>query len=204
MGRPSNHEERREQIIVALRECMKRTSYYETSTRDIASEAGVLPSLVYHYFGSKKEILLEMAKTAGRDYDDSVKKWMADLPDAFDSMETLIDGFMKLFEDSLNGELSEYHGIYSTLWSMRQFEPELRKCVDKTYSNFVATIEAVLKKHLDPKEDSRSLALLTTGIYDSYITLGPIFGLDKGSRRKISLEFFRIFRTYKWKYDWSE
>jgi TetR/AcrR family transcriptional regulator, transcriptional repressor of bet genes len=59
MARPSNTDERREQITQALVKVMSRRGYDGASIGDIAKAARLTPGLVHYHFKSKQEILLE-------------------------------------------------------------------------------------------------------------------------------------------------
>jgi AcrR family transcriptional regulator len=52
---------RREQVLAAAFELFCEHGYAGTSTRRIAEAAGVTEGLVFHYFGSKEALLLEIA-----------------------------------------------------------------------------------------------------------------------------------------------
>lgn len=54
--------EKRDKIIEKGFELMCKNGYYNTNTADIAKYAGVSTGIVYQYFNSKKEILLEGVK----------------------------------------------------------------------------------------------------------------------------------------------
>jgi len=58
MPRPSNTEERRQQIAGALVKVMARRGYEGASVADIAKAARLTPGLVHYHFESKLEILL--------------------------------------------------------------------------------------------------------------------------------------------------
>lgn len=60
MPRPSNTEQRREQIVRALLEVMAETGYERASVNAVARAAGLTPGLVHYHFGSKQEILLQL------------------------------------------------------------------------------------------------------------------------------------------------
>src|SRR5687768_16400851 len=57
MGRPTNTEERRGEIVLALTRVMAREGYERATIALIAKEAGLSPGLVHYHFGSKAEIL---------------------------------------------------------------------------------------------------------------------------------------------------
>jgi TetR/AcrR family transcriptional repressor of bet genes len=58
MPRPSNTDERREQIVGALVKVMAKHGYDGASIADIAKAARLTPGLVHYHFKSKQEILL--------------------------------------------------------------------------------------------------------------------------------------------------
>lgn len=60
MGRPSNTEERRVQIVEGLLSAMAEHGYDGASIQRIAERAGLAPGLVHYHFASKQEILLAL------------------------------------------------------------------------------------------------------------------------------------------------
>jgi AcrR family transcriptional regulator len=56
------HDERRALILEAARPLLSTRPYDEVSMTDIAQAAGVARGLVHHYFGSKRELYLEIVR----------------------------------------------------------------------------------------------------------------------------------------------
>ena len=56
------HDERRRQLLVVARRLFSARSYAAVSTSDIAREAGVARGLLHHYFGTKRELYLEVVR----------------------------------------------------------------------------------------------------------------------------------------------
>jgi AcrR family transcriptional regulator len=54
--------ERREQILAAAMKLFEQGSYTGVSTADIATAAGVGRPLIHHYFGTKRELYLEVVR----------------------------------------------------------------------------------------------------------------------------------------------
>lgn len=65
MGRPSNSEARRAQIVGALQTLMATRGYEGASVVAIAEAAGLAPGLVHYHFKSKQEILLALVDELG-------------------------------------------------------------------------------------------------------------------------------------------
>lgn len=57
-------QERRDQILQVATRLFGRRPYSEVSVSDIAVEAGIARGLLHHYFGSKRELYLEVVRLA--------------------------------------------------------------------------------------------------------------------------------------------
>jgi AcrR family transcriptional regulator len=56
------HDQRREQILACARKLFSERNYATVSTTEIAAEAGVARGLLNHYFGTKRELYLEVVR----------------------------------------------------------------------------------------------------------------------------------------------
>jgi AcrR family transcriptional regulator len=61
-----DHEERRKQILQCARRLFSERPYASVSTTELAREAGVARGLLHHYFGSKRDLYLEVVRTMMR------------------------------------------------------------------------------------------------------------------------------------------
>lgn len=61
-----DYEERRRQILECARRLFSERPYASVSTTELAREAGVARGLLHHYFGSKRELYLEVVRTLVR------------------------------------------------------------------------------------------------------------------------------------------
>jgi AcrR family transcriptional regulator len=57
-----DHDERRRQILACARRLFSERSYDAVSTTDIANEVGVARGLLHHYFGTKRDLYLEVVR----------------------------------------------------------------------------------------------------------------------------------------------
>jgi AcrR family transcriptional regulator len=55
-GRPPGTSDTRERILASARELFARNGIDKTSIRAVATDAGVDPALVHHYFGTKQQL----------------------------------------------------------------------------------------------------------------------------------------------------
>lgn len=80
MPRPSNTDERREQIARAFRRVMAKRGYEGTSTGEVARVAGLTPGLIHYHFESKLEILLEVLGDIWREHEALLESVLAQTP----------------------------------------------------------------------------------------------------------------------------
>ena len=57
------HDERRSQILACARRLFSERHYVAVSTAEIAREAGVARGLLHHYFGSKRDLYLDVVRS---------------------------------------------------------------------------------------------------------------------------------------------
>ena len=57
MGRPSVREQRREEILSALQNCVLDYGLAETTLAQIANRAGMAPSAINHFIGNRAEVI---------------------------------------------------------------------------------------------------------------------------------------------------
>lgn len=71
--KPEEIEHRRREIIAAARTCFLRNGFHQTTTDEICHEAAITPGGLYHYFGSKEEIISAVIEDAARSTVDSLR-----------------------------------------------------------------------------------------------------------------------------------
>ncbi len=91
-----DHDERRALILAAAHRLLERKPYSEISMADLAEEAGVARGLLHHYFGSKRDLYLELVR-------DVVRVPILPLPEegqpvAAEVWEVAVEGWLELVE----------------------------------------------------------------------------------------------------------
>ncbi len=59
---PPDRDERRRQILAAARKLFSERGFSAVSTTEIAAEAGIARGLINHYFGTKRELYIEVVR----------------------------------------------------------------------------------------------------------------------------------------------
>lgn len=74
------HDERREQLLDIAASLFAKHGLEGTTTKDIAKAAGVSPGLLYHYYRSKEDLLLNVIKRFKNEANDALESDILDLP----------------------------------------------------------------------------------------------------------------------------
>jgi AcrR family transcriptional regulator len=61
-----DHDERRRQILACAKRLFSERNYASVSTSQIAAEAGIARGLLHHYFGTKRDLYLEVVRSLMR------------------------------------------------------------------------------------------------------------------------------------------
>jgi AcrR family transcriptional regulator len=178
-----DHDERRRQILACARRLFSERSYDAVSTTDIAAEAGVARGLLHHYFGTKRDLYLEVVRelmrmpsnpvplqAPGRGLDhvieESVDRWLTMLERnrgtwlAANATRGLGGGDPELeaiLEDAREEAANRLIEALQT-YEAQTAPPELRAAI-RAYSGFAeaASIEWLARERLTRKQTSELL-----------------------------------------------
>ena len=85
MTRKEQKEERRNAILMTALTLFVERGYYDTKIADIAAAVPMSTGLLFHYFASKEELLLELVKLGVQSTQSTEK--MADIQNCFAFMD---------------------------------------------------------------------------------------------------------------------
>ena len=95
MGRPSNTQQRKQEIVDALLRVMAVQGYEKASIQVIAKEAGLAPGLIHYHFKTKQDILLALVT------------WIATAAnERLEKLETVVDDPWLKLEAFINARLA--------------------------------------------------------------------------------------------------
>ena len=160
-------EDRRKQIMDAALAVFSKKGYGEATIPDIASEAGVAVGTIYHYYESKRDLLVSLVHMYTQAMTQPVSELLAQMAreeegtsvraiieDGLDWGSDDVNGFLFIFTETLRDpELGEHLA--------GQFLPTVMQSLE----NYVA--ERVSSGHfrrLDPKVVARALAGMILGL----------------------------------------
>jgi TetR/AcrR family transcriptional repressor of bet genes len=133
MGRPSNTEERRQQIVAGLLQVMAERGYEGASVAAIAKAAGLTPGLVHYHFKDKQEILLTLAEQLAARVHERVASRLARVKggDARARVDAFLDAFLATGADADPASVA-----------IRQ--PEVRAIYEKVVRTDIEHLEALV------------------------------------------------------------
>ena len=177
--KPQEVEQRRQEIIDAARTCFLRSGFHQTTTDEICHEAAITPGGLYHYFGSKEEIISAVIEDAAHTTVQNLRSTAEASGDVRSAVQALASQFfewirdpqldsvtrldMEIWAESLRNE--KLAGIARESRALRRqwLESLIRGAVD----------EGVYTKDVDP----RGLANLIMSIFDG-LRLGRLLWRD--------------------------
>ena len=135
MPEPDKHQ----QIIEAAVRIFARNGYYNSRVSDIAKEAGIAAGTIYLYFRTKDDILVTLFREKMTEFVGTVRKAIADEPDAVAKLRRLIHLHFELLEG--RPELAEVVQV-----EQRQGQKFFRGASAHEISSYFALIGSVLEE----------------------------------------------------------
>ena len=128
-----------QQIIDAAVRVFARKGYYNARVSDIAKEAGIAAGTIYLYFRTKDDILVTLFREKMTEFVGTVRKAIADEPDAVAKLRRLIHLHFELLER--HPELAEVVQV-----EQRQGQKFFRGASAHEISSYFALIGSVLEE----------------------------------------------------------
>lgn len=148
-----DRDERREQILAVARRLFTELPYAEVSTTAIARETGVQRGLIHYYFGTKRELFLEVVRNLSMAAAVQTPPPPAeDLP-----LEEMVDVCVGLFLDAAEQNATTWFAAVDAEGFGQ--DPELERIVTKTRD---VTVERMVKVLRIPAPTETLRAILRT------------------------------------------
>jgi len=148
MGRPSNTEQRKQEIVNALLRVMAERGYEKASIQAIAKEAGLAPGLIHYHFKTKQEILLGLVNWIASSATERLEKMEAQVSDPWDKLSAFINARLATGKTELPEVVSAWVVIAGE--SIRQ--PEIKEI----YQGLIQRQLELLKQLISDVWESKS------------------------------------------------
>lgn len=165
MGRKSLAKERRAQILDAFYLCIKKYGLHGASTRRIAEQAGVQPSILHHYFKDRDEMIEELVANI---VENISVRYLVEI----NRQKNPATRFKKAVDFLFGPEMinDADFGFFYDCWAEAQRNKKVRKSFTKLYHSFRAGIIEILASTnksagLSPAQ-TKELATMIVSIQD--------------------------------------
>lgn len=157
---------RREALVEATLQCLKKSGHDGVSVRRISAAAGVSIGLINHHFPSKARLIAETYETLALSLQDSIRA------QAENSAATPRARLSNFFRASFAPELldPQLFNVWVVFWSMVAHAPEIRTVHDRTYGKYRSILETLLgelvKSGAAPALKLRGAAIALSALLD--------------------------------------
>lgn len=141
MARPSNTEERRQQIVQGLLRVMAERGYERASIAEIARAAGLTPGLVHYHFTEKQEVLLTLVEQLAGGVRERVRQRLAR---AKGGARGQVDAFLEAFLATGEGADPAAVSAWVTISAEAVRQPEVRAAYEKVVRADLEQLEALV------------------------------------------------------------
>ena len=98
--KPEELAARRLEIIEAARACFLRSGFHQTTTDEICHEASITPGGLYHYFGSKDELIAAVVEHSAEAATERMRTLIAEADDAESAFRQVAGFFFDAMQDT--------------------------------------------------------------------------------------------------------
>jgi AcrR family transcriptional regulator len=91
MGRKSNADQRRSEIVWALYDCLAEQGHEKVTIKVIAARAGLPYGVIHYYFDRKEDIVSSLAQVLVDHYSQMLNDRLAEAPTGHEAVATAID-----------------------------------------------------------------------------------------------------------------
>lgn len=195
--------DKKEKILNAAIEEFALNGYDKASTNEIVKKAGISKGILFHYFGSKKELCLYLFDYVINYYVEKFERIKAELPgDLFQRI--MYRGFIKMrfaHEDPI-----KYEFLYKTFINPPEdIKQDLQVRYEKLYADempkyFHDLDYSRFRKGVDPKKAIEAVMLFIDGISNKYIKEFSQLGAEEvlGNMEKLVEEYNEFLEIIKW------
>ena len=152
--KPEELETRRREIIDAARACFLRSGFHKTTTDEICREANITPGGLYHYFGSKEELIAAVIDRSAQTAVERMKGLIADTMNAESAFRQVGSLFFQTMQD---GEIDNATRLELEIWVEGLKNEKLFDKSKKAWAMRMKWLEALVARGIDE------------GIYDAEV-----------------------------------
>ena len=171
-------EKRTEDIFEAALQCFNEAGYEATTMESIALKANISKGGLYHYFGSKRELFLDLFRYRVNKYFYEMKSYLKKEDTPEQRIRTLVKKAGQILKRN-----EDFYRFCLEFLSKGARDEEIRKIMTDFYKDCVGTFrelvdEGIRKgnfKEIDSEKAARAFYFLVMGVYFTYFSVDPDF-----------------------------
>jgi AcrR family transcriptional regulator len=144
--KPEELETRRTEIIDAARACFLRSGFHKTTTDEICREASITPGGLYHYFGSKEELI---AAVIDRSAETAVHRMRDLIGDSVNAESAFRQVGSIFFQSMQDGEIDSATRLELEIWVEGLKNPNLFEKSQRAWVMRLQWLEALIARGVD-------------------------------------------------------
>src|SRR3990172_1708574 len=177
--KPQEVEQRKREKSEAPRRCFLQNGFHQTTTDEICREAAITPGGLYHYFGSKEEIISAVIEDAAQATVQNLRSTAEASGDVRTAVQALASQFFEWIRDP---ELDSVTRLDMEIWGETLRNEKLAGITRESRALRRQWLEALIRGAIDEgvytkAVDPRGLANLIMSIFDG-LRLGRLLWKD--------------------------
>jgi AcrR family transcriptional regulator len=188
MPKKSVSEERKEQIMKSLYKCLLKKQFHEITIKDIAGEAGINHGMIYYFYSSKEDVLLNFIDYISEQYRKNFIQYMNTKKAGALKGKALMRHAMNFSNEkiTLNRNLSK---IFIEIWSIASHNKKIRKKLRCLYEEWIFYIKEILVKTGISDEWADGISKATVSFFEGNALFSILFQWKKEQVKLILDEF---------------
>ncbi len=170
MGRPSNTQQRRLEIVQALLKVMAEQGYAEATIQAIAKQAGLKPGLIHYHFKSKQEILVELVKWVSEQAQARFEALSEQAATPWEKLKAFVDARLSKGADAMPEAVAAWVVIGAEAIRQDEVKALYEGAIDTQKKTLISLLTAASEGKLS-KARARDLASITIAAMEGAFTL---------------------------------
>jgi len=175
-------EKRIEDIFEAALQCFNEEGYSATTMTSISAKAHISKGGMYHYFGSKRELFLNLFRYRVNKYFNEMKSYMKKEDTPEQRIRTLVRQAGQILKRN-----EDFYKFCLEFLSKGTRDAEIRKIMTAFYKDCIGTFKDLVEegmetgnfKEIDSEKVARAIYFLVMGVYFTYFSIDPDFDVTE-------------------------
>ncbi len=166
--KPEELAARRLEIIEAARACFLRSGFHQTTTDEICHEASITPGGLYHYFGSKDELIAAVVERSAQSATERLRSLIEEADDTASAFRQVSDFFFDTMQDA---DVDNVTRLEIEIWAEALMNDDLATTGRSAWKLRQDWLEALVQRGIDDGVynaevvEARAMASLLLAIY---------------------------------------